>query len=72
MKRGNQTMGQKLPGDIHIAEKLAEKMIVAANRHEMSCRDDKCFLVYALIRDCGYQVKKVLGTRLKPNRRNTG
>ena len=42
------------------AQELAEIMIVSADINEMGCTDDSCFLIYGLIRDCGYKVKKLL------------
>ena len=46
--------------EANIAEKLAEEMIKIADQHESECEDDTCFLVFGLIRDCGYQVKKII------------
>ena len=46
--------------DMRAAEKLAESMIKIANHDEMNCSDDICLLVYGLIRDCGYRVKRVV------------
>jgi len=48
------------PVETEAAREIAEKMINLADRHEVDCRDDKCFLIFGLIRDCGYHVKKVL------------
>ena len=53
-------MFHAIPEEIKDARELAEKMIKSADRNEMDCTDDKCFLLYALIRDCGYQVKKLI------------
>ena len=55
-KRGQWEMVQRRPEVMRIAGKLAEYMIKAATLEEMNCGDDTCFLVYGIIRDCGYRV----------------
>ena len=42
------------------ARKLAEEMIRSADHYEMYCSNDKCFLIYGLMRDCGYQISKII------------
>lgn len=43
------------------AREMAEKIILTANQYEMNCEDNSCLLAYSLLRDCGYQIKKILG-----------
>ena len=43
------------------AREMAEKIILTANQYEMNCEDNTCLLAYSLLRDCGYQIKKILG-----------
>ena len=39
---------------------IAEKIIIEADQNEMGCDDETCILAYSLLRDCGYQIKRVL------------
>jgi hypothetical protein len=39
---------------------LAEKMLKIANRGYLKCKDDSCMLVYGVIRDCGYQIRRTV------------
>ena len=43
------------------AKEMAEKIILTANHYEMNCEDSTCLLAYSLLRDCGYQIKRILG-----------
>ena len=43
------------------AKEMAEKIILIANHYEMNCEDSTCLLAYSLLRDCGYQIKRILG-----------
>ena len=44
---------------IEIVE-LSESMIRMADRGMAGCEEDKCFLIYGLIRDCAYKIKQVV------------
>lgn len=50
-------MCNRIPEEIERAGKIADEMILSADRDELDCRDDKCFLAYSLLRDCEYRVK---------------
>ena len=51
------------------AKEMAEKIIESANENEMNCEDGTCLLVYSILRDCGYQIKRILGEE-NPNHCN--
>ena len=53
-------MADKRQEVMRVAGKLAENMIKLSNCYEKNCSDDICLLVYGLIRDCGYRVKRVV------------
>ena len=39
---------------------LAEEIIQAADQNEIYCEDDTCILAYSLLRDCGYNLKRIM------------
>jgi hypothetical protein len=49
--------------NVCIANEIAQELIEAANFNEEKCENDTCFLVYGILRDCGYQVKKIIGEK---------
>ena len=42
------------------AIKLAEEMLRMAEKGILSCKDDSCLLLYGVIRDCGYKIRKTV------------
>jgi hypothetical protein len=42
------------------AVKLAEEMLKIAERGFYGCEDDGCLVVYGIIRDCGYKIRKAV------------
>ena len=42
------------------AMKLADKMLVMADYGAKSCQDDGCLLIFGVIRDCGYKIRKTV------------
>ena len=42
------------------AMKLAEKMLLMADLGFETCEDDSCLLIYGVIRDCGYKIRKTV------------
>ena len=46
--------------NIHSALEIAENLINASIQSEESCENETCFLVYSILKDCGYQVKKII------------
>jgi hypothetical protein len=57
------------------AIKLAEEMLRMAENGILSCEDDSCLLLYGVIRDCGYKIRKTVEeeqvyTRQNANRQN--
>ena len=57
------------------AIKLAEEMLRMAENGILSCKDDSCLLLYGIIRDCGYKIRKTVEeeqvyTRQNSNRQN--
>lgn len=43
------------------AMELTEQMMQVADQGETICRDDSCFLIYGLIRDCAYKIRRTIG-----------
>ena len=39
---------------------IAEKIISAADQNEKGCEDETCILAYSILRDCGYQIKRII------------
>ena len=39
---------------------IAEKISQAADRNEIHCEDDTCILAYRLLRECEYQVERIM------------
>ena len=42
------------------AIKLAEKMLKVAENGILTCEDDSCLLLYGVIRDCGYKIRRTV------------
>ena len=42
------------------AMKLAEKMLKLADKGMFTCIDDSCMMVYGIIRDCGYKIRRTV------------
>ena len=42
------------------ARKLAEKMLKIAERGFLNCDEDSCMLLYGVIRDCGYKIRRTV------------
>ena len=42
------------------AMKLAEKMLKLAEKGMFNCEDDSCLMVYGIIRDCGYKIRRTV------------
>jgi hypothetical protein len=42
------------------AMKLAEKMLKFAENGMFTCEDDSCLMVYGIIRDCGYKIRRTV------------
>lgn len=46
--------------DVHIAEalELARHLTILADEGESDAQDDSCVLLYSVIRDCAYRIRK--------------
>ena len=42
------------------AMKLAEKMLMMSDHGTVTCEDDSCLLIYGVIRDCGYKIRRTI------------
>jgi len=42
------------------AMKLADKMLVMAQNGVPECEDESCMMIYGIIRDCGYKIRKTV------------
>ena len=42
------------------AMKLAEKMLKLAEEGIFTCENDSCLMVYGIIRDCGYKIRRTV------------
>lgn len=40
------------------AMKLAEEMLKIAQKGFLNCDEDSCMLLYGIIRDCGYKIRR--------------
>jgi hypothetical protein len=49
--------------DICRAKKIAQQLIDTANLNERGCESNTCLLVYSILRDCGYQIIKIVGEK---------
>jgi len=45
---------------IEDAIKLADKMLSMAQNGVPKCEDDRCMIIYGIIRDCGYKIRKTV------------
>ena len=57
------TMEIKGKNDICRAKKIAQQLIDTANRNEPGCESNTCLLAYSILRDCGYQIIKIVGEK---------
>ena len=46
------------------AMELADKMLVMVNNGVPECEDDSCLMIYAIIRDCGYKIRRTVKQEL--------
>jgi hypothetical protein len=46
------------------AMKLAEKMLVMVKDGVPECEDDSCLMIYGIIRDCGYKIRRTVEQEL--------
>lgn len=46
------------------AMKLAEKMLVMVKNGVPECEDDSCLMIYGIIRDCGYKIRRTVEQEL--------
>ena len=42
------------------AVKLSERMLKLAEKGMFNCDDDSCLMVYGIIRDCGYKIRRTV------------
>ena len=42
------------------AVKLSEKMLLMAENGTVACEDDGCLLIFGVIRDCGYKIRRTI------------
>lgn len=42
------------------AIKLAETMLKVAEKGILTCENDSCLLLYGVIRDCGYKIRRTV------------
>jgi hypothetical protein len=42
------------------AKNLAEKLLRTAEEGILSCKDDSCLVLYGVIRDCGYKIRRTV------------
>ena len=42
------------------AMKLVEKMLKLAEKGMFACEDESCLMVYGIIRDCGYKIRRTV------------
>ena len=47
-------------GLVREAMKLADEMLVMAQKGITHCEDDSCMLIYGTIRDCGYKIRRTV------------
>jgi hypothetical protein len=40
--------------------KLSERMLKLAEKGMFNCDDDSCLMVYGIIRDCGYKIRRTV------------
>lgn len=48
---------EKLIGE---AIKLSEKMLSMAENGTVACEDDSCLLIFGVIRDCSYKIRRTI------------
>lgn len=41
-------------------KEIAEIIIKTANKNEKHCESDTCLLICSVLRDCGYQIKRII------------
>ena len=42
------------------SKEIAEQIIKTANKNEKHCESDTCLLICSVLRDCGYQIKRII------------
>ena len=42
------------------AIELTEKMLLMAENGTVACEDDGCLLIFGIIRDCGYKIRRII------------
>ena len=42
------------------AMNLAEKLLQTAEKGIVTCKDDSCLVLYGVIRDCGYKIRRTV------------
>ena len=42
------------------AKKLSDNMLLLAEKGAIGCEDDGCLLVFGIIRDCGYKIRRTI------------
>ena len=42
------------------AIELSERMLLMAEKGIRTCEDDSCLLLYGIIRDCGYKIRRTV------------
>ena len=45
---------------MEVAMELAKRMIQAADNGEIKCEDDCCLLIYSMVRDCAYKIRRTV------------
>jgi hypothetical protein len=45
---------------MRVAVRLSDEMLRIAEKGFLTCEDDSCILVYGIIRDCGYRIRKTV------------
>jgi hypothetical protein len=53
--------------DIDTAKEIARELIDTANRNENTCHSDICLLIYSILKDCGYNVLKLVDEKFTNN-----
>jgi len=46
------------------AMELADNMLVMVNNGVPECEDDSCLMIYGIIRDCGYKIRRTVKQEL--------
>jgi hypothetical protein len=57
---------------IEKAAKLAEKMLMIAEKGIPTCQEDGCMVILGVIRDCGYKIRRTIEQDKVCNRPENG